>query len=336
MVNQAMKRGQWDRTSAASQCDIRRFLSLPMLALLVVMSSLLHSGTALGQQTPFKNMEQKALDRITEARGHARQKRYSRALGDLRTAVALAKGAPQAKLTLALALHNMAEVYRLQNKSVAAVKAYREALLIYTELDHRPAIAITKRQIDAMHPDFAKKHPGKGDVTSATLDRKASRQMGRIDQAVERIRRRLGSQEASKAAKPIRPTPRTAMAPGSIQLAKSSPRQNRGSYAESVKRTINRGWEYPPSARSKHQEGSVEVELVILGNGELESVQILQSSGFMTLDMESIRSIREAAPFGTHALPRGQEHATLRLLFNYALPNPTPTELKARASRPPG
>lgn len=318
-----------NKNFAVPRCAIRKFLRLPISVLLLVMVYLFHSPV-VGQETTFESLEQKALERIKEARGHARQERYSRAVSDLRAAVALAKQADRAKLTLALALHNMAEVYRLQGKSLDAVKAYRGALSIYTELDHQSAITITKTQISAMHPDAGMKNLRNADVAPSTLSRKTESRLSRIDQAVERIRRRLGPKEQPK---PTRSAAQSSMAPGSIHLSRSSPRASRGAYAESVKRTVNRGWRYPPTAKSKHQEGSVEVELAILQDGELEDVRILQSSGFLTLDMESIRSVREAAPFGTHALPKGQQ-LTLRLLFDYQLPNPRPNKFKAQATRP--
>jgi len=305
---------------------------LPVPLLFGVLASLFHAGVVAGQETGLESTQQKALDRIKEARGHARQERYSRALGDLRVAVAFAEQADRTKLTLALALHNMAEVYRLQGRAVDALKTYHQALLIYTELDHKPAIAITQAQIDAVLPDSKKQRSG-ADVASSTAAGEMEGRLDRIDKAVERIRKRLQSDTPSGTTPSAPPSE---MAPSSIELSKSSPRleveRSHASYAESVRQTINRGWRYPPSAKSKHQEGTVEIEFSILSNGELDSIHILQSSGFMTLDMESIRSVREAAPFEAIPLPKGKPHATVRLLFNYKLPETGRTKLKAQAA----
>lgn len=310
------------------------YLRLQVLLSLVFMAYLFHAGVVAGQETGLESVKQKALDRIKEARGHARQKRYSRALADLRVAVAFAEQADRTKLTLALALHNMAEVYRLEGNAVDALKAYQQALLIYTELDRKQAIAITQTQIDAVLPGSRKKPSGAG-VTSSTVARESGGRLNRIDKAVERIRKRLESDTQSGSPPSTSPNP---MAPSSIELSKSSPRlgldRSHASYAESVKQTINRGWRYPPSAISKHQEGTVEIEFAILSNGELDSIQILQSSGFMTLDMESIRSVREAAPFDAISLPKGTPHATVRLLFNYKLTETGRTQVKVPPSSP--
>ena len=187
-----MKSERGNKNFATWRIEVRGLLRLPIFLLLALMVCLFHAGTVAGQATSFESLEEKALNRIKEARGQARQERYSRALGDLRIAVALAKQAEQARLTLALALHNMAEVHRLQGKAADAIKAYRRALSVYTALDHPSAIAITKAQIKAMRSDSAKKRPGNAEVTPSATGR-----LGRIDQAVERIRKRLSSRKPS-------------------------------------------------------------------------------------------------------------------------------------------
>ena len=100
METNEMKSERGNKIFATWRIAVRGLLRLPLLALMVC---LFHAGTVAGQATSFESLEEKALNRIKEARGHARQERYSRALGDLRIAMALAKQAEQARLTLALA-----------------------------------------------------------------------------------------------------------------------------------------------------------------------------------------------------------------------------------------
>ena len=104
METKEMKSERGNKNFATWRIEVRGLLRLPISLLLALMVCLFHAGTVAGQATSFESLEEKALNRIKEARGHARQERYSRALGDLRIAVALAKQAEQARLTLAFGL----------------------------------------------------------------------------------------------------------------------------------------------------------------------------------------------------------------------------------------
>lgn len=306
------------------------------LAVHVVLASLLAAGSAAQENTGADRVSSKSLQHLKEGRAHARQGSYPRALGDLRIAVALAERTPGADLTLALALHNLAEVYRLNGERVNALQAYRRALRLYDELDHKPAMAIAQEQIGKLLADSeGKDAPARQQsdaVVSSTTTAATEERLEQIDQAVDRIRKRLRSTGGSQA-----PAGRS-MAPSSIEISKSGGlalKPGQLGHAKAVKQQILRGWRYPNTARDKHQEGTVEAAFSILKNGEIERIEILKSSGFLTLDMESIRSIREAAPFSSISFPRGQHQMDLRLVFNYALPVPDTQRVKASPSPAP-
>lgn len=289
----------------------------------LLLASVVAVGHAVHAQRGAEILESKALQNLKEGRARARAQSYGQALADLRVAVALAEQMPGANLTLALALHNLAEVHRLLNEPATALQAYRRALGIYEELNHEFAAEVTQTQISTLlsgpDDDLAQ-----SSARSAETTVPVEKRLNRINEAVERIRERLRSRDGGEAAGPARKSS------GAVELVEPSSDPDRRAYAEAVREKIESGWNYPVSAKNKHQEGTVELEFAIVSDGEIDSIRILKSSGFLPLDMESIRSVREAAPFGTVVLPAGEPKINLRLAFRYTLP--TSDRFKAQAA----
>jgi protein TonB len=77
--------------------------------------------------------------------------------------------------------------------------------------------------------------------------------------------------------------------PGEIADAKQN-------YYAELSTWLSRHKHYPRSARRKRQEGVVEVEFVIDGNGRLLEYRIVRSSGFRLLDDEAQALLERAAP----------------------------------------
>ncbi len=69
------------------------------------------------------------------------------------------------------------------------------------------------------------------------------------------------------------------------------------SYFASIKRKIELVWQYPHDAAIAGIQGQLTVDFVIGRNGNLESVTLLQGSGYKILDDEALASIRTAAPY---------------------------------------
>jgi protein TonB len=69
------------------------------------------------------------------------------------------------------------------------------------------------------------------------------------------------------------------------------------SYFASIKRKIELVWQYPHEAAVAGIQGDLTVDFVIGRNGNLESVALLQGSGYKMLDDEAIGSIRTASPY---------------------------------------
>jgi protein TonB len=68
-------------------------------------------------------------------------------------------------------------------------------------------------------------------------------------------------------------------------------------YFGSIKRSIEVEWQYPEMALRYGLQGKLLLQFAILNNGELESVQVRQSSGSHVLDEEALRAVKAAAPF---------------------------------------
>ena len=68
-------------------------------------------------------------------------------------------------------------------------------------------------------------------------------------------------------------------------------------YFSSIKRNIEFVWEYPEAALRYGLQGKLLLQFTIIASGELESAQIIRSSGSNLLDHEALRAMKAAAPF---------------------------------------
>jgi protein TonB len=82
---------------------------------------------------------------------------------------------------------------------------------------------------------------------------------------------------------------------GPIRLDTREPRYL--PYFETIKRAIERVWEYPETALQSGLEGKLILEFTILENGTMLGPRLIRSSGSLDLDEEAIRAVRAAAPF---------------------------------------
>jgi protein TonB len=69
------------------------------------------------------------------------------------------------------------------------------------------------------------------------------------------------------------------------------------SYFTKIKQTIEQQWEYPEVALRYGLQGRLSLEFTISGNGQLENLRMIRSSGSQVLDQEALRAIMAASPF---------------------------------------
>ena len=277
-------------------------------------------------------LARQAYEKIVEARGSARSERYAEALNQLGEAVSLAERAGS-RLPLALALHNMAELRLLKGEPLNALRDFYRVLGVYTALGHPPGVKLAQDRIDMLSRLFRKPEPPPAPVAEGTTppppdapgegtavapgeppETEETDRLARIDQAVERIRRRQRGAE----------TPEPPAVEG-VRVTHTEPREEpdnprERAYVESLRRKIGGNARYPGYAKRTRQEGAVDVVFAVRGNGEVEGVKVSRSSGFIVLDVEALRNVRESAPFGP--MPGGVAGSplTVRLTLSYALP----------------
>lgn len=68
-------------------------------------------------------------------------------------------------------------------------------------------------------------------------------------------------------------------------------------YFTRIKQLIDSQWEYPELALRYGLQGTLALEFTIGGNGRLEQLRLVRSSGSQLLDDEALRAIKAAAPF---------------------------------------
>lgn len=272
-----------------------------------------------------------AFKMINEARATARAGRYLYAIDRLQAAIRMADEGGQT-LPAAIALNNIAAIYRLQKNNLQALHYNYLALKIYNEIDHQNGIAATNRLIDEI---LGKPQTRSENTTVETAEPLLSEvsddtRQRLIDEAMERVRNRVKvGEEQKEGGRPVSPqasrgspaSPQEHLLPQSAmtEQAQDAKQIEYKSYLEQVKKKVVRAWKYPEQASRNRDEGKVDVEFTVLKDGRLKNVRILLSSGYFSLDREAIRSVRAASPFTPIPERTGLEEISIRFTFNYTL-----------------
>jgi TonB family protein len=272
-----------------------------------------------------------AFQMINEARATARAGRYLDALDRLEAAIRMADEGRQ-KLAVAIALNNIAEIYRLQRNNLQALHYNYQALKIYDEIGHQNGFATTSRLIDEIlgKPQTRSEYTTVEPAEPLPSDGPADTRQRLIDEAMARVRNRVkAGQEKKEGDQPVPPqasrklpaSPQEHRLPQSAKTesAQDAKQIEYKSYLEQVKKKIVRVWKYPVEASRNRDEGKVDLEFTILKDGRLKNARILVSSGNFSMDREAIRSVRSASPFNPIPEQTGLEEISIRFTFNYTL-----------------
>lgn len=225
-----------------------------------------------------------ALRWLMEARGMARAGRSFEALGKLHASLALADQTGQ-HLTAALALTNVAEIYRLYGDTDKALSYYRQAIEKHRAVGNAIGMAAVQKKVEEL--------TGPTNEETVEPDREH-----RINQAIERVRKRLKTEGAPKE--------------GSRDAVYTA-------YLDGVKKAIVRAWSYPEPASRRGKEGKVEVEFTILRDGNLQGVRIMERSENASMDRAAVNAVRTAAPFPKIPEPLGIDRLNIEFTFTYVL-----------------
>jgi TonB family protein len=231
--------------------DTKMKKTVAYLATLCLLSSPLGAQAAEAGQSM-------AAQLLVKGRTLAKAGKLGDAAATLQAAVSQAEQSGD-KFVAALALHNLAELHRLQGSPGPALHHYRQATGLYQTLGNGSGLALTQKRID----EIVSATPGGEEAPESERSRL-------IQRAVESIRSRLaaGLEERKKA-----------------------------DYLRAVKDTILKLWRPPAVAAQAAAEGEVEVTFTILPDGRVESMRVSRSSGEAAVDEEALRSVKAAAPF---------------------------------------
>jgi len=87
------------------------------------------------------------------------------------------------------------------------------------------------------------------------------------------------------------------------------------SYLKKLRDTIRRNWSYPKEAYIRKKEGITVAKFSITESGSLCDFCIITSSGFESLDMETLHVIKSSAPYAP--LPKNFNLTKLNIVANF-------------------
>lgn len=92
------------------------------------------------------------------------------------------------------------------------------------------------------------------------------------------------------------------------------------SYFTKLKERIYQVWKYPKESQARREQGDLRIVFTLRKDGYLESVRIIESSGFENLDREVLRTIRVASPYNPFPESWEEEKLKIPATFDYKLP----------------
>ncbi len=117
--------------------------------------------------------------------------------------------------------------------------------------------------------------------------------------------------------------PDTAPAPAQTAVIAQAPvneptKRDYGWLSETILRRVEELKRYPATARIERAEGKVVVKAVINEDGSIGEIEVVQSSGFPSLDKAAMETIKQAAPFHLPH-PLGRPRLTIKIPISYRL-----------------
>lgn len=88
-------------------------------------------------------------------------------------------------------------------------------------------------------------------------------------------------------------------------------------FARAVRRKMESKKRYPRAAQRLGIEGSTGVRITILKDGQLEKVEVVDSSGHEILDTAALQSVRDAAPFPPIPEETGLDRIEMSIYFRF-------------------
>ncbi|MBF0229392.1 MAG: energy transducer TonB [Desulfamplus sp.] len=90
-------------------------------------------------------------------------------------------------------------------------------------------------------------------------------------------------------------------------------------YFNSMRLMIEKNKRYPQMARRRNQEGSVRVRFIIDSNGNVNSLEIVKTCDYESLNKAALEAVRRAAPFAKPPASISRDALKLELTINFKL-----------------
>lgn len=87
------------------------------------------------------------------------------------------------------------------------------------------------------------------------------------------------------------------------------------SYLVKLRKSIKKNWSYPKEAYIRKEEGTTVVKFSITKDGFLKDICVIISSGFKSLDMETLGVVKTSAPYAP--LPKSFNLSKLNIVANF-------------------
>ncbi len=105
--------------------------------------------------------------------------------------------------------------------------------------------------------------------------------------------------------------------PGARRVRSGQIADARSAYLARIQERIHASKYYPPRARRRFWQGTVELRFVVRRDGRVEEVLVSRSSGYRDLDDGAVRTLERAAPFEPipAELPEGRLRISLPIVY---------------------
>lgn len=189
------------------------------------------------------------------------------------------------------------------------------------ETDQEPLEEIVPDTVEAVTPEVAAPLPQPRPVVEAAREPRRETADRPVEKTRKQAKREKKAAPASRAATMARveaePAPRAAAQRSVESVAR--PRISPARWQAKLQSWLNRHKRYPAAARSRREEGRVQVSFTIDPNGRVTSSRVSRSSGNPALDAAALDMVRRASPVPPPPKEIAQAHMKVAVPVDFNL-----------------
>ena len=127
---------------------------------------------------------------------------------------------------------------------------------------------------------------------STPANKRTSAAKASSENNLNKQKKKIRQQSKQKKSTPVEKTKNT-----TGQLAATSQKKNFDILHNLLNNAINQHKHYPLAALRLHQQGKVRISFKLLNNGNVDNLEIAQSSGYHSLDNAALLAVKKIQPF---------------------------------------